>query len=83
MELKISVPDDVGNLLQRAKANGRDVKTLDEEIVSDQVLGSTLDELLAPIRQTVADSGTTEDDLDEFMYSLRRKTKPPAEVVIR
>ena len=76
MELTISVPDNVGNiLLQRAKANGRDVKTLVEEIVSDQALSPTLDELLSPIRQAVIDSGTTEDELDEFMYSLRRKTK--------
>ena len=76
MELTISVPDNVGNiLLQRAKANGRDIRTLVEEIVSDQALSPTFDELLSPIRQTIVDSGTTEDELDEFMYSLRRKTK--------
>lgn len=76
MELTISVPENVGHILQqRAKANGRDVKEFVEDMITDQALSPSLDELLAPIRKAVDESGTTEDELDEFMYSLRKKVK--------
>ena len=76
MELTISVSDRIGNILQkRAKENGRNVTDLVKDIVEDQALTPTLDELLAPVRQEVADKGITEDEIDEFMYSLRKKVK--------
>lgn len=80
MELTISIPENVGHILQqRAKAEGRDVKEFVEGLVEEQVLSPSLDELLAPIRQAVTESGTTEEELDEFMYSLRRKVKEEAQ----
>lgn len=76
MELTISISDRIGNILQkRAKENGRDINDLVKDIVEDQALTPTLDELLTPVRKEVADKGITEDDLDDFMYSLRRKVK--------
>jgi hypothetical protein len=74
MELTISVSEQIGSILQkRAKANGRDINDLVKDIVEDQALTPTLDELLAPVRQEVVDKGITEDELDDFMYSLRKK----------
>lgn len=76
MELTISISDKIGNILrQRAKAGGRDINELVKEIVEDQALTPTLDELLAPVRREIADKGMTEDELDGFMYSLRKKVR--------
>lgn len=76
MELTISISDKIGSILQkRAKENGRDINDLVKDIVEDQALTPTLAELLAPVRKEIADKGITEDDLDEFMYSLRKKVK--------
>ena len=74
MELTISVSDKIADiLLQRAKADGRDVTEFVAEIVEQKALTPTLDELLIPVRQEVKDKGLTEDELDDFMYSIRRK----------
>ncbi len=76
IELTISISDRTGSILQkRAKENGRDISDLVKDIVEDQALTPTLDELLAPVRKEVADKGITEDELDDFMYSLRNKVK--------
>ena len=76
MELTISISEKTGSILQkRARENGRDIKDLVKDIVEDQALTPTLDELLAPVRNEVADKGITEDELDDFMYSLRKKVK--------
>ena len=76
MELTISISEQIGYILQqRAKAKGRDINELVQDIVEDQALTPTLDELLAPVRKEVADKGITEDEIDEFMYSLRKKAK--------
>lgn len=76
MDYTISVSDKVEQVLaQKAATHGKDVKTIIEEIVEIQVLRPSLKELLAPVRQEFAESGMTEDDLDEFLYSVRRKAK--------
>ena len=76
MELTISISDQIGTILsKRARDKGREVNDFVKEIVEDQALTPTLDELLAPVRQEVADKGLTEDDIDSFMYSLRKKVK--------
>jgi hypothetical protein len=76
MELTISISEQTGHILQqRAKANGRDINDLVKAIVEDQALTPTLDELLAPVRKEVADKGITENEIDDFMYSLRKKVR--------
>lgn len=76
MELTISISEQTGHILQqRAKANGRDINDLVKDIVEDQALTPTLDELLAPVRKEVADKGITENEIDDFMYSLRKKVR--------
>lgn len=76
MELTISISEQIGSILQkRAKTNGRDISDLVKDIVEDQALTPTLDELLAPVRQEVADKGITENEIDDFMRSLRKKVR--------
>lgn len=76
MELTISISEKTANILrERAKADGRDVNDFVTDIVEEKALTPTLDELLAPVRQEVKDKGITEDELDDFMYSIRRKVK--------
>ena len=73
IEVTISISEQTGHILQqRAKAKGRDITDLVKDIVEDQALTPTLDELLAPVRQEVADKGITEDEIDAFMYDLRK-----------
>lgn len=76
MELTISISDKIGHILQqRAKEKGRDINDLVKDIVEDQALTPTLDELLAPVRQEVADKDITEDEIDAFMSDLRKKVR--------
>ena len=76
MELTISISDKIGHILQqRAKAKGRDINDLVKDMVEDQALTPTLDELLAPVRQEVADKGIAEDEIDAFMSDLRKKVR--------
>lgn len=82
MELTISISDKIGNILQqRAKAGGRDLNELVKTIIEDQALTPTLDESLAPVRWEVADEGITENELDNFMCSLRKKVREEKESV--
>ena len=42
-------------------------------IIAEELLSPTLDEILAPVRREFAESGMTEDDLDEFLNGVRQK----------
>jgi len=76
MELTISISEQIGSILRkRAKDKGREVDEFVREIVEDQAMTPTLDELLAPVRKEAAEKQLTEDDIDSFMYSLRKKVK--------
>jgi hypothetical protein len=74
MTLTIQVPQNIGAILeQKAKNQGKDVvqyvETLIEKDIDER---KTLDEILAPIRKNFADSGMSEDDLDELIESERQ-----------
>ncbi len=76
MELTISISEQIGSILQkRAKDKGRDINDFVKTIVEDQALTPTLDELLAPVRQEIVDKDISEDEIDNFMYSLRKKVR--------
>ena len=67
MEIIITVPEEVERILeQRAAASGQDVKELVEDMVKDQALRPTLDEILAPVHKEFAESGMTEVERKEF-----------------
>jgi len=72
MEITIILPEEVERILEkRAAASGQDVKEFVEGMVKDQALRLTLDEILAPVRKGFAESGMTEEELDELIRAER------------
>lgn len=71
-QVTIDLPVEIKTALER-KAKGQDIKTFIQTIIRKQALRPTLDETLAPVRQEFADSGLSEDELDDFMNSVREK----------
>ena len=73
MEITISVPKEVESVLaQKAAAQGKDIKTFVEGMITTQAMSPTLDEILAPVRKDFAASGMSEDELDELIESERQ-----------
>ncbi|CAN5440885.1 hypothetical protein BH20ACI1_BH20ACI1_28390 [soil metagenome] len=73
MEIVISVqPKTASILAQKAAAKNQDIKEFIESIVETQAVKPSLDEILAPMRQDFAESGMTEDELDELIKNERR-----------
>src|SRR5438045_9790833 len=74
MELTISVPKEVESVLaQKAAAEGKDIKSFVEGMITTQALRPKLDEILAPVRVDFTASGMTEDELDEFIEKNARR----------
>ncbi len=68
MDITITIEPDVqAKLQQRAASLGKNVKKYLEEMVRTEVLRPSLDEILAPVRKEFAESGMTEDELDDFL----------------
>lgn len=73
-QMTIDIPLEVKRALQRkAEAEGKDVRHFIEDLIKKQALRPTLDEILAPVRQEFEESGMSENQLDEFMNSVREK----------
>ncbi len=70
--LTIDITPDVKTALEQ-KAKGKDIKQYVQNLVQKQALRPPLDEALAPVRREFAESGMSEDELDEFMNSVREK----------
>ncbi len=63
-------PDIEAALAKKANAEGLKLSAYVEDIVRKEIV---LDEILAPVRKQYADSGMTEDDLDDFFTDIRQK----------
>ncbi|MDQ3322336.1 MAG: hypothetical protein M3525_07890 [Acidobacteriota bacterium] len=74
MTLTIQVPENIGAILEeRAKGNGKDIAEYIESLIEQDIdKRKTLDEILAPVRRNFAESGITEDELDELIESERQ-----------
>ncbi len=73
MEIVISVqPKTASILAQKAAAKNQDIKEFIESIIETQAVKPSLDEILAPMRRDFAESGMTEDELDELIKAERR-----------
>ncbi|MBA2619570.1 MAG: hypothetical protein H0U87_00040 [Acidobacteria bacterium] len=60
-------------LEEKAKNNGKDFTEYVEDLLEkDASRPKTLDEILAPLRRNFAESGMTEEDLDELIESERQ-----------
>ena len=73
--LTIDLTPEIKSALEH-KANGQDIKVYVQNLIQKQVLRPTLEEALAPVRQEFAESGMSEEDLDDFMNSVRQTTDP-------
>lgn len=74
MTLTIQVPKNIGAVLEeKARNQGKDVAEYVENLIEKDVdRRKTLDEILAPLRKDFAESGMTEDALDELIESERQ-----------
>jgi hypothetical protein len=72
--LTIQVPKNIGAILEeKAKSNGKDVAEYVEDLIEKDIdRPKTLDEILAPIRKNFAESGMTEEELDDLIESERQ-----------
>jgi len=74
MTLKISLPKDVGAALEnKARLSGRDAAEFVEDLVTKEVRSPSLDEILAPFRRQVEESGITDEELDELFTKARKE----------
>jgi hypothetical protein len=75
--LQIPLPPGTAEALrQRAQANGEDVAACAARLLQEALSAPSVDELLAPFRQQVEDSGITDDELNELGQELRREVRP-------
>ena len=72
MSLEISLsPDAETKLKERASAAGKDPSAYASELIEQVVKRPSLDEMLAPFRTQVAQSGMSDEQLDAFYEELR------------
>lgn len=73
-QLTINITPEARAVLERrATARGQRIEDVVEQLINQQVLHPSLDELLAPVRKEFADSGLTEGQLDEFLNEVREE----------
>ncbi|HEY8749528.1 MAG TPA: hypothetical protein VIM11_16210 [Tepidisphaeraceae bacterium] len=74
MTITISIsPNAESRLRERAEASGQAMEAYIAQVVELAASSSDVDELLAPFRQQVAESGMSDEELDDFFEGLRAK----------
>ncbi len=72
--ITISLPKDIGLALEnKAKLSGRDSAKYVEDLVAKEVSSPSLDEILAPFRRQVEESGITDEELDNLFTEARKE----------
>ena len=66
-------PHAEAKLRERAQAAGEDITSYAARVLDDALTTPSVDELLAPFRKQVGDSGMTDNQLDDFYEGLRDK----------
>ena len=65
-------PDTERKLVERAKRSGQDVETLASQLIERGVTAEApLDEILAPFRRQVAESGVSDEELTALFEEAR------------
>jgi hypothetical protein len=74
MTLTIHVSKGTGAILEeKAKVQGKDISKYVEDLIEKEIdKPATLDEILAPVRKNFAESGMSEDELDELIDNERQ-----------
>jgi len=74
--LQIPLPPDTEQTLrERAKANGEDVASYVARLIQQALTAPSVDELLAPFRKQVDQSGIADDELDRLGEELRQEVR--------
>ena len=74
MTLTIKLPKEIGAALaDKAKLSGRDSIEFVEDLVTKELSTPSLDEILAPFRRQVEESGITDDELDDLFTAARKE----------
>lgn len=74
MTIQISLPPEAeARLRAEAEAVGQDVASYATQLLREALTAPSVDELLAPFRQQVEESGISDRELDEFYEGLRDK----------
>jgi hypothetical protein len=72
--LQIPLPPDTEELLrQRAKANGEDISAYAARLLKEALTTPSVDELLAPFRKQIEESGTSDEEFDRLGEKLRQE----------
>lgn len=72
--MKLRLSKQAGDkLAQRAAESGRDVAAVASDLIEQAITRPTVDEVLAPFRKQVAESGMSDEELDEFFQGVREK----------
>jgi hypothetical protein len=74
MTLTINLPKDVGAALEnKARQSGRETTEFVEDLITKEVQTPSIDEILAPFRRQVEESGITDEEFDEFVEEIREE----------
>jgi len=74
--LQIPLPPDTEEALrERAKANGEDVSSYAARLIQEALIAPSVDELLAPFRKQVEESGISDQGLDQLGEEVRRDVR--------
>lgn len=68
-------PEVESRLEKKAKDKGFEIEVYVKKLIEKDVSPEALNEILAPVRKEFQESGMTEDELDDFLYSARRESK--------
>ena len=60
-------------LAQRATESGRDIASVASDLIEQAVTQPTVDDVLAPFRKQVEESGMSDQELDAFFQDVREK----------
>lgn len=73
---QIPLPPDAEEVLrERAKARGEDVASYAARLLQEALATPSVDELLAPFRRQVEESGVSDEQLDQLGDELRREAR--------
>ena len=76
MTINISLtPEAETKLRQRAAVLGKDLGTVASDLLEQAITRPSLDELLAPARKQVAESGLSDDQLDDFFRDVLKEVR--------
>jgi hypothetical protein len=74
--LQIPLPPDTEQTLrERARANGEDVASYVARLIQQALTAPSVDELLAPFRKQIDESGIADDELDRLGEELRHEVR--------